>query len=133
MHGGAVRRGCGAVRRGCGAARLLQLLLASRGGVAPQPIEHRQVCALRRLTARLACDRLGHVLTRREEAGHLTKPRWTRGGRRQASEGHVAERAEEMEREEGRAGQGRRAAGVPRSSGRADRVGGSRRPHRPAA
>jgi hypothetical protein len=69
---GAVRRGavrCGAVRCGtvrCGARLLQQLLLASRGGVAPQPIEHRQVCALRRLTARLACDCLGHILTRRE-------------------------------------------------------------------
>jgi hypothetical protein len=64
---GAVRRGavrCGTVR--CGARLLQQLLLASRGGVAPQPIEHRQVCALRRLTARLACDCLGHILTRRE-------------------------------------------------------------------
>jgi hypothetical protein len=77
VHGGAVRRGaarcgavrCGAVRCGtvrCGARLLQQLLLASRGGVAPQPIEHRQVCALRRLTARLACDCLGHILTRRE-------------------------------------------------------------------
>ena len=69
-----------------------------------------------------------------------------------ASEGYVAERAEEMAREEERAGPGRagqerrggeegwaaaekreRAAGVPRSSGRAHRVRGSRRPHRPAA
>ena len=86
---GTARRGA-ARRRGAGrreARLLLQLLLASRGGVAPQPIEHRQVRALRRLTARLACDRLGHVLARREEAAHLTKPRWAEMGPRWGRDG----------------------------------------------
>ena len=79
---GAVRCGAvryGAVRCGGGAPRLL-LLLASRGGVPAQSIEHRQVGALRRLAARLASDAVGHVLSRREEAAHLTKGGW--GGRR---------------------------------------------------
>ena len=85
MRCGAVRRG--AVRRGAAAGlqqsmragtcspRFRLLLLACRGGVRAQSIEHRQVGALRRLAARLASDGVGHVLSRREEAAHLTMPR----------------------------------------------------------